>query len=167
MGNLNRAAWACINNDAGVLEAISDLRSQPKPAAQREISALFGSITVGAVAEASGLTVDALAAAILYELGHGKKAVCKQLVADARDGKDTSGAPPAAYFSKRTDINGYHVTQEVDDGVSSCHVERNQYSASLEHLRATGMLNDPGEAEYEVPAATIQAIGKWAEANGY
>jgi len=167
MGILHRAVWACINNDAGVLEAIADLRSQPQAGVQRDISALFGNITVGAVADVAGITVDALAAAILVALGHGKKATCSQMVADARAGKDSSSSPAAAYYSKTTDIQGYRVTLEVADGVSSCHVERHQYSASLEHLRASGMLNDPGEAEYEVPVATIDAIGKWAEANGY
>ena len=74
------------------------------------------------------------------------------------------------------EIDGYTVILDTDmdgdgddnsDRVSGCWINYQQFSGSLEHLRATGELWDGDGCEHKVAQETIDDIGEWAEENGY
>jgi hypothetical protein len=63
----------------------------------------------------------------------------------------------------KTTIQGFLVELEVEDGTSSCFINKGRGSSSLEYLLGEGSLDDGKE----VPQAVIDQIEKWALANGY
>ena len=67
-------------------------------------------------------------------------------------------------------FGSYRVTLDTDvngDGESTgCWIQKGGFSASLEAADYEG-LSDSNDQVHEVPASTLAAIRKWAEANGY
>lgn len=63
----------------------------------------------------------------------------------------------------QTTINGYLVELDIDDDTTQCFINKGRGSASLECLLAVGTLDD----DLPVAQSTIDAIEKWALANGY
>jgi hypothetical protein len=65
-------------------------------------------------------------------------------------------------------FGSYRVTLDTDmgDGATGCWIQKGSYSASLEAADAEGLV-DSNDQVHEVPASTLAAIRKWAEANGY
>lgn len=66
-----------------------------------------------------------------------------------------------------TNIDGYEVTLELDDGHTSCWIRKGRHSASLEVLSGFGVLDDGLGGEHVVPDSTILKIEEWADHNGY
>lgn len=72
----------------------------------------------------------------------------------------------------QTNIAGYKVEldfeSEGENVISQCFISSGSYSASLEHLLATGCLSDSfWEKDLKVPARVIDEIESWAQVNGY
>lgn len=69
-------------------------------------------------------------------------------------------------------INGYTVEVQLSYdklGIdwTDCYITKGEYSGTLAFLEGCGFLVDSNDTELKVAVSTIDAISKWAEANGY
>jgi hypothetical protein len=72
-------------------------------------------------------------------------------------------------MAKQTTIGGLRIEADNDGfGMSHVSITKGRYWSSLSALEDNGfLLDDKCEGELPIPAAVIEKISAWAEANGF